>query len=60
MKYKLDCINCHRENGGSIQKTAGYFGVDRKRVREWLKMEDELMVDSHGQDAKKTKDTLWS
>ena len=55
VKYKLDCINWHKENGASIRKTAGYFGVDRKRVREWLGMEDELLLHSHGKEAKKRR-----
>ena len=53
--FKLDCINWHKENGGSIRKTAGYYGVDRKRVREWLSMEEELLLHSHGKEAKKRR-----
>lgn len=55
VKFKLDCIKWHKENGGSIRKTAGYHGVDRKRVREWLNMEEELLLHRHGEEAKKRR-----
>ena len=55
VKYKLEAVNWYRDNGESIRKTAGYFKVDRKRIREWIQKEDELKAHSHGSDAKKRK-----
>ena len=55
VKYKLDVIDWYRKNGESIRKTAGEYGVDRKRVREWLKQEQELLQNSRGSAAKKLR-----
>ena len=55
MKHKLEAVKWYRDNGESIRKTAGYFKVDRKRIREWIQKEDELKAHSHGSDAKKRK-----
>ena len=55
VKYKLEAIKWYRDNGKSIRKTAGYFKVDRKRIREWINKEGELRAHSHGSDAKKRR-----
>ena len=55
VKYKLDAIEWHKDNGASITKTAKEFAVDRKRIREWLGMEEDLRDNSHGKDVKKRR-----
>jgi hypothetical protein len=48
VKYKLDVIQWHRDNGAVISITARRFDVDRKRVREWIKQEDALTLNRRG------------
>ena len=55
VKFKLEAIDWHRQNGGNITQTAKEFGVDRKRIREWLANEDHLMMHRRGSDAKKRR-----
>lgn len=42
VREKLKCIEWYKENGSSIRKTALQFGIDRKRVREWINKEEVL------------------
>ena len=55
VEFKLSVIKHHKDNGNSIRKTAGEYGIDRKRVREWLNQEQELMTNSRGSAAKKRR-----
>ena len=55
VKFKLQALDWHRQNGGNITQTAREFGVDRKRIREWLANEDLLMMHRRGSDAKKRR-----
>ena len=55
VKYKLGVVEWHKKNGESIRKTAGEYGVDRKRVREWINQEEELSQNSKGSSAKKLR-----
>ena len=52
VKWKLNAIDWHRNNGEVISRTAREFNVDRKRIREWLAREDELRLHSRGSAAK--------
>lgn len=52
VEYKLQVIDWYSGNGQVIAGTAREFGLDRKRVREWLKMEDTLRANSRGSAAK--------
>jgi transposase-like protein len=42
--FKLSAIDWHGDNGSVITKTAKEFGVDRKRIREWIQNEDLLCM----------------
>ena len=42
MKKKLEVVDWYLHNGEVVSKTAKHFGVDRKRVREWVKAETEM------------------
>ena len=55
VEFKLSVIKWHKEKGESIRKTAREYQIDRKRIREWLKQEDELNSNSRGSDAKKRR-----
>ena len=39
---KLEVVQWAKRNEGNISKTAIEWGIDRKRVREWMKQEDVL------------------
>ena len=36
----MEAIQWYKDNSKLIKKTAGHLSVDRKRIREWLGMED--------------------
>ena len=36
MEFKLKVISRHRNNGGNKHANAQYFGIDRKRIRNWM------------------------
>jgi transposase-like protein len=42
VKKKLEVCKFAAENGGNVAKTARQFGIDRKRVREWVKQEEGM------------------
>ena len=48
-EFKLSAINWHNQHGGSLHRTAKHFGIDRKRIREWLQSEHILQANSAGQ-----------
>ena len=41
VKFKLKAIQWYHDNGASKRATAMHFGIDRKRIREWV-LKDEL------------------
>ena len=53
MEYKLDVISWYRDNGENKHAAARHFGVDRKRLREWLENEDRLRGNRVGAAKKK-------
>ena len=55
VKYKLEVIDWYIENGKSLRKTEKQFKIDRKRIREWLGMEDRLRFNSKGKFCQKKK-----
>lgn len=55
VKYKLDVIDWHNSNGKSGHKTAKHFKIDRKRIREWLSIEDSLRANSRGKSSERKK-----
>ncbi|XP_033111851.1 uncharacterized protein LOC117112790 [Anneissia japonica] len=44
MQEKVDIIQWHRENKSSQSSTAMLFGCDRKRIREWDRNYEELLL----------------
>ena len=42
MEYKLKVVAWYKANGETKHATARQFGLDRKRLREWLEKEDRL------------------
>ena len=55
VKFKLDVIKWYNENGRSLHKTAKEHKVDRKRIREWIAIEDALRGNSRGKASEKRK-----
>ena len=55
VEFKLSVIKHHRDNNNSLRKTSMDFGIDRKRIREWLSLEDQLLANSKGSAAKKRR-----
>jgi hypothetical protein len=55
VSFKCGVIDYHRRNGENVSKTAREYGVDRKRIREWLAMENTLRSSNVGAEAKKRK-----
>ena len=46
VKFKLSAIEWHNAKGTNVTKTAQEFGVDRKRIRDWLSSEDTLRINA--------------
>ena len=40
--FKLKVLDWYYANGENKKQTADHFGIDRKRVRDWLKLEQQL------------------
>ena len=55
MKYKLSVVDWFDRNGNNVSQTAREFSVDRKRVREWVSLEDTLMLHRRGSEALKKR-----
>lgn len=46
---KLEIIQWHKDNGSVCHRTSKHFGIDRKRIRDWLSKEEILMANNHGE-----------
>ena len=55
VQYKLNVLTWYFENGKSLHKTSKEFKIDRKRIREWLAMEDALRGNSKGKASERKK-----
>ena len=55
MEYKLSMLKWYHENGEDKHAASREFGIDRKRVREWLDKEDSLLSNQVGSAKKKRK-----
>ena len=52
---KVNIVQWHRTNRHNISKTEREFGVDRKRVREWNSVYDNLLLNNVGTSETKRK-----
>lgn len=52
---KLEAIKWHKDNGSVIHRTSKHFGIDRKRIRDWLSKEEFLTASNHGEKKKLRK-----
>ena len=48
VKFKLDVLSWYRQNGNNKKRTADHYKIDRKRIREWLEQEEELLLNRRG------------
>ena len=55
VSYKVRVIDWYNANGKSIHKAANEFGVDHKRIREWLQNEHVLGANNRGNSAKRLR-----
>ena len=55
MEYKLGLLRWYQDNGENKHATARNFGIDRKRLREWLEKADRLRDNRVGAAKKKRK-----
>ena len=55
VEYKLGVLRWYQDNGANKHSTARNFGIDRKRLREWLEKEDRLRDNGVGAAKKKRK-----
>ena len=46
VKYKVAVLDWYHTNGNNKRKAAREFGVDPKRIREWVDREDDLRAAS--------------
>ena len=54
--FKLQVITWYREQGALNKKrTADHFHIDRKRLREWLEKEEELLLNRRGSASQKKR-----
>ncbi len=55
VRYKLNVIQWHTDNGRNVSQTAREFGIDRKRVRDWVAKEGELQMHRRGSAGQKKR-----
>ena len=55
VEYKLKVVAWHKANGNVKLRTAKKFGVDTKRVRDWLLQEQELLARNFGKESQRKK-----
>ena len=55
VEFKIKVISWYKENGENKHETSRRFGIDRKRVREWVDKEDQLRGSRVGAEKKKRK-----
>ena len=55
VEFKLGLLRWYQDNGENRHPTARNFGIDRKRLREWLEKEDRLRDNRVGAAKKKRK-----
>lgn len=47
MQYKLSVLDWYYANGENKKRTSKHFGVDRKRIRDWLRLEQKFRMEPH-------------
>ena len=57
VEYKLNVLDWYYANGENKKQTAKHFGVDRKRIRDWLKIEQQLRMEPPSNMQRKKKNT---
>ncbi len=57
MEYKLNVLDWYYANGQNKKQTAKHFGVDRKRIRDWLKLEQQLRMEPPSNMQRRKKNT---
>lgn len=45
VEYKLNALDWYHAHGENKKQTAKHFGVDRKRIRDWLKLEQQFRME---------------
>lgn len=45
VQYKLSVLDWYHAHGENKKQTAKHFGVDRKRIRDWLKLEQQFRLE---------------
>lgn len=57
VEYKLNVLDWYYAHGENKKQTAKHFGVDRKRIRDWLKLEQQLRMEPPSNMQRKKKNT---
>ena len=57
VEYKLNVLDWYHANGENKKQTALHFGVDRKRIRDWVKVEQELRAEPPSNMQRRKKNT---
>ena len=57
MEYKLNVLDWYYAHGENKKQTAKHFGVDRKRIRDWLKLEQQLRMEPPSNMQRRKKNT---
>lgn len=55
VEKKLSVLAWHRTNGANLHATSRHFSINRKRIREWISKENELLQNNYGQARRKRK-----
>ena len=45
LQYKLSVLDWYHSHGENKKQTAKHFGVDRKRIRDWLRLEQQFRLE---------------
>lgn len=57
VEYKLNVLDWYYAHGENKKQTAKHFGVDRKRIRDWLKFEQQLRMEPPSNMQRRKKNT---
>ena len=57
VEYKLNVLDWYHAHGENKKQTAKHFGVDRKRIRDWLKLEQQFRMEPQSNMQRKKKNT---
>ena len=57
IEYKINVLDWYHAHGENKRQTAQHFGVDRKRIRDWLKAEQQLRAEPPSNMQRRKKNT---